>query len=85
MSSPAFENMVKLHRRRRAGLTQRSCLDSTRFLAFLADAARRLSEKGMLHLNQLELDGRPVSADYNLVGNGVIYAYQGGMDPAVLI
>jgi CelD/BcsL family acetyltransferase involved in cellulose biosynthesis len=81
---PAFENMVRLHRRRRAGLTQRSCLDSARFLAFLEDAAKQLSEHGMLHLNQLELDGRPVSADYNLVGNGVIYAYQGGMDPAAL-
>ena len=40
---------------------------------------------GQLNLSWLELDGRPVAAEYQICGqNQVVYAYQSGMHPSVL-
>ena len=81
---PAFATLVQLHRGRRDGLGQHSSFDSRQFSSLLEKVAEQLFENGMLHLNLLELDGRVVAADFNLVRDGVIYAYQGGIDTKVL-
>ena len=43
-----------------------------------------LLRHGQLQFYWLELDGQPVAAEYQLVGNGVLYAYQAGVDPAAM-
>ena len=53
---------------------------------FRLAALRRLSPRshagllreGHLQLHWLELDGRPVAAEYHLAGGGIVYAYQVG-------
>ena len=42
-----------------------------------------LLRHGQVQFYWLELDGKPVAAEYQLVGNGMLYAYQAGMDPDV--
>ena len=43
---------------------------------------RRFCQERRLRLSWIELDGHPVAAEYQFTGNGTIYAYQSGMDPA---
>ncbi len=37
--------------------------------------------QGHVQFYWLELDGKPAAAEYQLVGDGVLYAYQAGVDP----
>jgi CelD/BcsL family acetyltransferase involved in cellulose biosynthesis len=39
-------------------------------------------QRGRLRLQWLELNGRPVAAEYGLAGAKVVFSYQGGFDPA---
>jgi CelD/BcsL family acetyltransferase involved in cellulose biosynthesis len=80
----AIEILVELHQRRRRWLGQRGCFASARFSAFHRDIMPRLLASGQLRLHWLDLDGRPAAAEYQLSGNGILYAYQGGVDPRVL-
>ena len=77
----AFEILIELHQRRRQSLDQAGCFASPRFTAFHRDVARQLLDAGQLRLRWIVLDGRPVSAEYSLVGGGTIYYYQGGFEP----
>lgn len=77
----AWQILVELHQRRRTGLGERGCFASPRFSAFHRDVVRGMLEAGRLRLYWLELDGRPVAAEYQLAGDGVTYAYQSGVDP----
>ena len=77
----AVELLIDLHQRRRRGLGEPGCFASRRFAAFHRDVMPLLLRNGQLELHWLELDGRAVAADYDLVGNGVVYAYQAGVDP----
>lgn len=80
----ALDLLIELHQRRRRSLGQRGCFDSPRFTAFLRDAAREFFEIGQLWLCWLELDSRPVACEYQLLGERTVYAYQSGIEPAVL-
>jgi len=80
----AMDLLVDLHRRRREMFGQPGCFASPRFQGFHRDVARRLLRGGQLQLSYLELDGRPAAAEYQLVGDGVVYAYQSGIAPDVL-
>ncbi len=53
-----------------------------RCAAFHREAIERLFSHDQLQLAWLELDGRPVAAEYSLSDGHVLYAYQSGMDPA---
>jgi CelD/BcsL family acetyltransferase involved in cellulose biosynthesis len=79
-----WAHFIDLHQRRRRSLGQTGCFRDPTFAAFHADAAKLLLRQGRLRLHRLELDGRPVAAEYHLVGNQTVYAYQSGIDPAVL-
>ena len=74
----AMEILVDLHQRRRKALGEAGCFASARFLAFYRDVVPDLLRRGQLHLYWLELDGRPVAAEYQLAGNGILYKYQAG-------
>jgi CelD/BcsL family acetyltransferase involved in cellulose biosynthesis len=71
----------ELHQRRRASLGDAGCFASPRFARFLAEAAERFHELGQLRLQWLELDGRPVAAEFDLNSADTIYHYQSGIDP----
>ena len=77
----AMDILVDLHQRRRAMLGEAGCFASPRFLAFYRDVVPELLRRGQVQFYWLELDGRPVAAEYQLVGDGTLYAYQAGVDP----
>ena len=80
----AMDIFVDLHQRRRKALGEAGCFASARFLAFYRNVVPDLLRHGQLQFYWLELDGRPVAAEYQLVGNGILYEYQAGMDPAAM-
>jgi len=69
-----------LHQSRRESLGEAGCFASARFGTFHADVARKFLELGRLRLQWLELDGRPVAAEYSLGGGDTVYYYQSGFD-----
>ncbi len=80
----AMAILVTLHQRRREMLGERGCFASPEFLGFHRDVAPELLRHGQAQFFWMELDGRPVAAEYLLAGNGILYAYQSGVDPTVL-
>lgn len=80
----AFEILVDLHRRRRESLGDRGRFHDRRFIEFHRDVARQFFADGTLQLCWLELDGRPIASEYQIVGGQTVYAYQSGIDPAAL-
>jgi CelD/BcsL family acetyltransferase involved in cellulose biosynthesis len=62
-------------------LDQSGCFASTRFTAFHRDIACQLLALGQLRMQWIELDGRPVAAEYSFVGGSTVYYYQGGFEP----
>jgi CelD/BcsL family acetyltransferase involved in cellulose biosynthesis len=73
--------LVDLHQRRWRSRGARGCYASPQFVSFVREAAPLLMRQGQMELRILEIDGRPVAAEYELVGGGVVYAYQTGIDP----
>jgi CelD/BcsL family acetyltransferase involved in cellulose biosynthesis len=80
----ARDVLVDLHQRRRQSQGGRGCFTSRRFTAFHDDVMPEMLRAGQLRLAWLEVDRRPVVAEYLLTGNDVVYAYQSGMNPGAL-
>jgi predicted N-acyltransferase len=80
----AQEILVDLHQRRRRSLGGQGCFTSRRFTAFHHDVMPEMLRAGQLRLAWLEVDGRPVVAEYQLTGDRVVYAYQSGINPDAL-
>jgi CelD/BcsL family acetyltransferase involved in cellulose biosynthesis len=80
----ALDMLIELHQRRRQSLNQPGCFASKRFTAFNREVVPAMFHKGQLHFYWLELDGKPVAAEYLLAGDGVLYAYQAGIDPEAI-
>jgi len=76
-----FQILVDLHQRRWQRRGEAGCFARPRFLAFHREASARLFQAGCVELAWIELDRRPLVAEYNLLGADVMYAYQSGMDP----
>jgi hypothetical protein len=77
----AMDILVDLHQRRRKMLGDEGCFASERFLGFYRDVVPELFRQGRVQIHWLELGGKPIAAEYQLLGNGVIYVYQAGVDP----
>jgi CelD/BcsL family acetyltransferase involved in cellulose biosynthesis len=77
----AFPILIDLHQKRRRSLSQPGCFASPRFTSFHTEVARLLLAAGRLRLFWTELEGRPLSVEYSLVGGDTIYYYQGGFEP----
>jgi len=77
----AWPIFIDLHQRRRRSLGDDGSFKSERFTMFHAEATRRMLALGRLRMHWLELDGKPAAAEYHLVGDGIVYAYQAGLDP----
>ncbi|MBI1899799.1 MAG: GNAT family N-acetyltransferase [Planctomycetia bacterium] len=80
----AYSILVELHQKHWQHRQAAGVFASRRFLEFHRDAARKLLSAGRLRLHWLELDGLPIAAEYHLTGDGVVYAYQSGVDPDCL-
>ena len=78
---PAWETLVDLHQLRRQSLGQPGCFASRQFADFHRAVTPKLLRNGQLLLHWVEVDGKPVAAEYQLGGNGTVYAYQAGMEP----
>ena len=76
--------LTDLHQRRHEAIGAPGCFASQAFAGFLLDAAERLRISQSLRLHWLELQGRPVAAEFYLLGGETIYAYQAGIDPEAL-
>lgn len=79
-----FEILTSLHQARwqERGLT--GCFASEAFLNFHHDVAAELLEQGKLRLFWIEYQGQPIASEYQLLGDDVVYLYQGGLDPQFL-
>ncbi len=73
--------LCDLHQRRRQSLGEPGCFASPRFAAFQEEVVRRLFAEGKLRLHWIEYEGKPVAAEYGIIGGSVVYAYQCGLDP----
>ena len=79
-----LESLARLHQRRRQSLGERGCFSSSRFVTFHEQTASRLLHSGHLRLMWLEVDGQTVAVEYQVLGDGVVYAYQSGIEPDAL-
>jgi CelD/BcsL family acetyltransferase involved in cellulose biosynthesis len=73
--------LIDLHQRRRRQLGEPGCFRSESFTAFHREVMAQLLTAGQLQLHWIELDGQPIAIEYQLAGNGVVYAYQSGIAP----
>lgn len=80
----AWGILTDLHQRRARSLGRPGGFSARAYAAFHREAADRMLRAGQLQLHWLELDGQPVAVDYHLAQDGVIYVYQGGIDPDAL-
>jgi CelD/BcsL family acetyltransferase involved in cellulose biosynthesis len=76
-----FEILIKLHQGRWQQRGLPGAFASPPFRAFHREIAAKLWADGRATLTWLELDGSPLAAEYRLHGDGVMYAYQSGIDP----
>lgn len=76
--------LSELHERRRGQLGETGLFTDPSFAGFHREIAGPLLADRVLQLVWIELDGRAVAAEYQLVGSNVVYAYQSGIDPAAL-
>jgi CelD/BcsL family acetyltransferase involved in cellulose biosynthesis len=76
-----WEILIDLHQRRRQSLGEPGCFASPAWANFHREVALELMTAGKLRLSILELDHRPVAAEYHLAGGDSTFAYQGGIDP----
>jgi CelD/BcsL family acetyltransferase involved in cellulose biosynthesis len=80
----AMEILVELHQGRRTTLGEKGCFASQQFLKFYGDVVPAMFVRGGAQFYWLELDGKPAAAEYQLVGGGLLYAYQAGVDPQAM-
>jgi CelD/BcsL family acetyltransferase involved in cellulose biosynthesis len=78
--SEFFEILLDLHGRRWNNKGLPGAFASPRFTAFHREISANWSASGLATLAWLEMDGKPLAVEYRLHGDGVMYAYQSGMD-----
>ncbi len=76
----AFAILIQLHQGRWKFRGQPGCFASSTFEAFHREISARLMSVGRAAVNWLELDGRPLAAEYQLIGDDITFAYQSGID-----
>ena len=77
-----FATLVELHNRRRRGLGQCGAFEDADFLEFHRAVLPEMLQSRQLRLSLVELDGRPIAAEYILRDDQTWLAYQSGLDPA---
>ncbi len=77
----AQEILIDLHQRRRNMLGEPGCFASPRYCGFQQDVLPKLLADSRLGLHWVEFEGRPIAAEYHLLGDRIAYCYQGGISP----
>src|SRR5205085_10143656 len=77
----ALEDFFRLHEKRWRTRGEDGVLADPAVRAFHREAARALSEAGMLRLYRLWIGGAVLGVYYGFCCNGRAYAYLGGFDP----
>lgn len=77
----ALDDLIYLHQRRQRSLGRMGCFASPEFASFHREVAVRLAAAGQSRIDLVRLNDRPIAAEYQLVGNDVVYAYQAGIEP----
>ncbi len=78
--SEFFEILLDLHGRRWNNKGLPGVFASPRFAAFHREISANWSASRLATLAWLEMDDKPLAVEYRLHGDGVMYAYQSGMD-----
>jgi hypothetical protein len=76
-----LDMLVELHQRRWKSLGKPGCYASPNFTSFLREVSPLLMQQGQMQIQWLEIDGRPAAVEYQLIGGGVVYDYQTGIEP----
>jgi CelD/BcsL family acetyltransferase involved in cellulose biosynthesis len=76
-----YRILIDLHQRRWRERGLPGCFSSPRFTAFHRQVCDTFISTGRATLSWIEFDDKPLSAEYRLMGNRVMYAYQCGIDP----
>lgn len=79
----AFSTLVDLHQKRRNSIGEPGCFASDRYYNFHYEFASRMFEQHKLRLAVLYYDGQPAAVEYEFLGDGTIYHYQCGFEPAL--
>jgi len=77
----AMDNVIELHKKRRAMIGDSGNFVRDRLLAFHRDIAPIFKEKNILRMYTLDIQKKPVAAIYGFRYCGKFYDYQTGMDP----
>ncbi|MBU4259999.1 MAG: GNAT family N-acetyltransferase [Desulfobacteraceae bacterium] len=77
----AFDDLERLHQHRWHSKGQFGSFSSPKWKAFHKKLALLLFRKGCLRLSFLDLDGRPVAANYNFVYDNKVHFFQSGIIP----
>jgi CelD/BcsL family acetyltransferase involved in cellulose biosynthesis len=78
-----FGTLVDLHQKRRISIGEPGCFASAAYFNFHREFARRMLAQRKLRLVVLTLQGRPAAVEYGFLGDGTIYHYQCGFEPAL--
>jgi CelD/BcsL family acetyltransferase involved in cellulose biosynthesis len=79
-----FEILIDLHGRRWQHKGLPGAFASSRFRGFHREIAARWWAEDLATLTWFEFDEKPLAVEYRLHGDGVMYAYQSGMDTSRL-
>ncbi len=77
----AFAILIELHQKRRQSIAEAGCFASHRFTQFHREIAGQFLATGRLRLSWIELDGRPLTAEYSFTGGKTVFYYLGGFEP----
>ena len=78
------DSLIDLHQNRRNYLNEPGCYASSRFEKFHRAALPALYQMGQATISMLFYNDKPIAADYQLLGNGIVYSYQSGLNPEYL-
>lgn len=78
---PAWNHLIKLHQARRHHLGRPGAFDSAAFRRFHQTVLERLIPANKAQIIWLQWQGQPIAAEYLLLSDGVVRAYQCGMNP----
>lgn len=79
-----LEILMHLHHKRRQMLHESGCFVRDEFRQYLTAAARSMFPLKRVALHWLEIEGQPAAAEIHWIGNGVVYAYQAGIEPDLM-
>ena len=80
----ALDSLIALHQQRWSTGSHAGVFASERTKRFHREIVQALSERGLVSIDLLKLDDRPLAAIYGFIYQGIYYFYLPGFDPAVL-